>query len=58
MSVGPPPFKANSRAQAVLAYHAAGSEPSMVHAGKPIAVALSAHTSTPDCLFGEVSKAI
>ena len=58
MRVGPPPFKANSRAHAVLAYHAAGSEPSMVQAGNPIASALSAQISTPDCLTGEVSKAI
>ena len=35
-----------------------GIEPSMVHAGKPIAAALSAHNSTPDCLAGGVSSAI
>ncbi len=58
ISVGPPPSKANSLAHATLAYHDAGSEPSIVQLGNPIALALSAQISTPDWFTVAVSKAI
>ena len=48
----------NSLAQATEECQEAGSEPSIVQDGIPIAIALSAHNSTLDWLIGGVSKAI
>ena len=48
VAYGPPPFMVNSLAHATLAKIEAGSLPSIVHEGIPIATALSAQISTPD----------